>query len=1777
MNKGEHGMKASLDILRGELERLFSAAALKELCAEYFDIDPVAEGLVDDAKAVFVRKIVDWCSARHAVEALAEAMLVVKKGMVDPRLRQVFGARFERGVAEGEVVGGFRAGAVLSQDGIRASQACQPVDGSIAGEFVLEVVNGELAVDAAAVQRYLMAVRILRAADSGAVQKVHAAGTLPDGRPYVVLQKVEGNRVSESCPLSVVKALGVAEGVIDALETLHTQAIHCADLRPENVFTREADGGVRVVLCGIGSDRLFPNVDSDGATGVVWPYGVARAMAPELARGGAPDFASDVYSLGCLLFEMVAGQPPFAGRTAADVMAAHMIKAPAQPSGVAGEIVPGAFDVFVQRLLSKEAAARPRSMDDIRKGLAAVKRAAEEMEAMASQTGTRDDIAAWADALLENAADADALDGLKSEARRCNAWGAAIEVLEEAALLVEDPSLTRHLLMDAASAATKYTKNYEKARQIYAQLFESNPHDPVLAEAMLELLRAEGNYEEVIQKLAASAETTDSPIEKLAIIREMARTYDEEMKEFGKAFDYYAACLQATDADKEILSLLDKLAGRTGRHQDLAAVCTQAAQAAETAHNLDLAVYYYQRLGELYHERLDQASYALTCFQKVLEARPNDAAALGAVADLYRGAQQWTELAEVVARLGQVEQVPSRARDRITEAARIHWEKLSDKKAAHDLLQKVLADDPAHAEASALMVKILEAAKEWGKLAALLSTTVEAIPAGPEHAAARFRLGELFELRLSDISAAQKQYEKAVAVDPKHLDTIKGLERIYARVGNLPALLQNLEMQLEIAVTPRQRVLLLERIAEICEEEFKDMDKAIASLQKLLEIDATHTSALIALTRHFRKAKRFEDLVGVLEKRAALADTPDDKRDLLTERAETIRNDIGDAKRAAEAFQTVAALGGGGALEALAQSQLDAGNHDDALRTFEKVLADASTPAAKVDILSRIANLYYDKKKDLSETVATLRRARDIAPQNQALIASLTAVYLEQGNYSSAVDLLAEQLESVDGRHARADIFAKMGLISLENIGDTDKAVGYFEHALELDEANILAGDKVSTLYRKRGEWAKAIPIYERHAASADVLTPDKRLELFTQLGEANVQIGRREEALKCFRRAADVAAEPKLMKRLGEVALELKEFALAKEQLQRYQDAAGDSLGLEEKVDLFVKHGRASFGADDVNEAAKLARQATIMAPENAEARLLLADVHEARGDFRSAVEAKQRVLSGLDKDDPRWRDLVRSTAAVQFEKLRDADGAATILKGALEAHPEDRDILGDLLKIYYATKRYGDVVEIVLKIAGLVDDAQQKARYYLTVAKIYRRELKELDGAVKYFEMAIEKDPSLEDADKALVEVFSEKMDWDALERYYKRQIARLPKDATAEAKLALFVPLADLVINKLDRVKDGIMLTEAISKLEPGNISWSEKLAELYGWGKENAKKSVPLHLRLLETNPARVDSFRMLYRIHSDDENPDEAWCAVSILALLNQASPDERKFYKDCQPADVPTPQDRVREEHWKKLLLHSELDQNISSIFSVISEPIFRQKAKSVQDFGLNPDKQIDVRKDKTPFAQFVNFAAGTLSIEPPPLFFHDGQGSGFQLVDSRPPVMVAGQTASSLKDRMGLAFTLGQQLTLLTPGMYVRKLISSGTELSAWLLASIKIFVQGLPVPSELAGAVQERLQPLRDGLDNAKLERLQGYVQAFVAKSGGVNLKQWARSVDYTCDRAGLLLSGDVSVAVRILKEQVSDKAILADRLRAITLFTVSEEHHRLRKQIGTALNFG
>ncbi|MBN2716410.1 MAG: tetratricopeptide repeat protein [Deltaproteobacteria bacterium] len=1759
-------MKPSLNILRGELERLYSTDALTELCKTYLTMDAVQLNIANENKAVFARQLVDWCDANNAVEALADAVRFDKKGMTDARLNQVLaGNQAAQGINRAELEG-YTISDKIESDDVYSLYNCTRANDS--ETLMLMVINGHHIASAAVSQRFLMQVRILDSLGVDFVPELIAMATLEDGRPYVIFKQPEGNRIKSIAPLRPHAALDVAEGILKMLATLDDNALLHGDIRPENFWVEDTDAVPEVTTIATGFEKLA------SARGWTQSVVLSQYMAPELFNSGEASLASDFYALGCTLFYMLCGKPAFFGRRAVDIAAAHLANKRPSLADMADEPLPGKVIGLVEALLNPEPSARPKDIASLKRMIDEARTDIEDHAARTSLTGTMDDIANEYNAFMAAPADGDMLSALLSAADAYNAYLPVVQGLQEAAA-VADPVTTRRLQKVAAETAFKKARAYDVAATIYEQLVQIDPDDAEAFDGLVAVNKKMGNFDNVLQLLGSRVEATQDAGQRIALLLNMARTLETEAGDPAKAFDYYMASLTGTDQDREIIASLEKIGQKEGRMQELIDAAGNTASITENAGNADLAVFYYQKLANWYQNILNQPSVALTCHQKVIAYDPKNGDALDAIASLYRSAGQWNELAQILAQRAEAETIPDIRRNHLCEVAAVYFEKLNQTPTAMEMLSNVLQDDPGNTRASALLTKIYETTGDFANLAAILEKSVASLGDGAAQCDQRCNLGEIYEVRLNDAKSAATHYRIAAEFD--HPDALKGLERVCTLLEDYAGLRTALEKQLAVADTAKQKIRLQLKLAALYEEEFKEIDMAINALESAARLDPDNSTALLSLSRLYRKVERYDRLEEVLHARANLTENVDEKRQILKDRVDVIKTYFNDPELATAAVNELAELGGGGnVLSQIVRSQIELGEFEAAEKTYYKMLDDAEDMASKVDIMVILAGFQLSKLKNAVKAEATLAKAKGLAPDNVDVISEYAEVLVVKGDYAGALEMYAKKIDLVSGPEARGEVFGRMGLIALENIGNEDAAMQYLEQAISLDKSNVKVSDKLAGLYRKRGKWEEAISIYERWIPSAAALSQESQLELFSFAGEAYMHVDRKERALELFKKAADLASEPELMKKLGDVALDMEEWELAKQQFDRYAEALGNGIDNDVRVEILVKRGRAAFGCEQFDEAAKMARQAAVMSPDDLEARILLADVLEHRNDYRGAVEARQKVLESINAKDERWFGLIRSTALLMFEKLRNPDGASALLKSALEQDPKNRDILGELLKMHYAAKKFQDVVTVVLQIADLVDDNIQLSRYYLTVAKVYRRELRQLDKAIEYFNKALEHDPKLEDARNALVQVLTDLKDWDGLEKVYKGLIAALPADASIEDKISVFKPMADLYMTKLGKEAEAITLFETMSKIDPANLEWDEKLVELYSWNTRYKDKAVVTHHKLLRANPKRTDSYRMLYRISSAAQDPDMAWCAASMLSLLNQASPEERSYYKDYLSEGYPPISDTLSDDKWVKLLIHRDMNMDISNIYSVILPTVAAAKCTPIQNTGLNTAAAVDVTTDQSEFSKLMNFGVGVTSVAPMPLFYQPDQ-QGFGIVETNPPVMIAGSDAAEMRDYLGLAFKMGQQLTLLRPGLFVKQILKSGTELSAWLLAAIKVFVPQLPVPNNQIAAVNERLTPIRNGLTPQTSEILQGYVQSFMSQAADVNVKRWARSVDYTGDRAGLILCGDIAVAMRILESTVADEKERAERIKELSLYTVSPEFFEIRKKLGVALQAG
>jgi serine/threonine-protein kinase len=190
---------------------------------------------------------------------------------------------------------------------------------------------------------------ILPLLDHGAVQRL----SLYLATPFVVGENL-ATRIKREKRLPVDDAAAVASQVASALDYAHGCGVIHRDIKPENILL--SDG--RVVVADFGISRAMAVDESTQITRTGVALGTPEYMSPEQILGvSALDARSDIYALGCVVYEMLAGSPPFTGATARDIFRGHRTKTPESIFAIRPE-VPAAVDRAVMRSLAKERESR---------------------------------------------------------------------------------------------------------------------------------------------------------------------------------------------------------------------------------------------------------------------------------------------------------------------------------------------------------------------------------------------------------------------------------------------------------------------------------------------------------------------------------------------------------------------------------------------------------------------------------------------------------------------------------------------------------------------------------------------------------------------------------------------------------------------------------------------------------------------------------------------------------------------------------------------------------------------------------------------------------------------------------------------------------------------------------------------------------------------------------------------------------------------------------------------------------------------------------------------------------------------------------------------------------------------------------------------------------------------------------------------------------------------------------------------------------------------------
>ena len=271
-------------------------------------------------------------------------------------MKKMLGERYELGAMIGT---GGMADVYLAQD-VRLNR-----------QVAIKILRSDLARDPSFVTRFNKEALSVAALNHPGIVSVYDSGKedSPSGAmPYIVMEYVEGKTLREMVNkgerFALNRAVEITEGILIALQYSHKNGIIHRDIKPGNIMITD-NGDVKVMDFGIARALADTGATMTSTWNIV---GTAQYLSPEQATGTQADARSDLYSVGCLLYELLAGRPPFTGDTPVAIAYQH-VSAPLIPITELQESLDPALNAFFSIALAKDANERYQSANAMLKDL----------------------------------------------------------------------------------------------------------------------------------------------------------------------------------------------------------------------------------------------------------------------------------------------------------------------------------------------------------------------------------------------------------------------------------------------------------------------------------------------------------------------------------------------------------------------------------------------------------------------------------------------------------------------------------------------------------------------------------------------------------------------------------------------------------------------------------------------------------------------------------------------------------------------------------------------------------------------------------------------------------------------------------------------------------------------------------------------------------------------------------------------------------------------------------------------------------------------------------------------------------------------------------------------------------------------------------------------------------------------------------------------------------------------------------------------------------------
>jgi tetratricopeptide (TPR) repeat protein len=987
--------------------------------------------------------------------------------------------------------------------------------------------------------------------------------------------------------------------------------------------------------------------------------------------------------------------------------------------------------------------------------------------------------------LLIDDRDAFALDELERTLSAAERWPEVAALYEHRAGIAEGRAAQAEIEFKLADTCQRFLAEGPRALDIYAGILEDLPGHAATRgalEALFEsdeaassvgvertavgailepVYRAEGDDARLVRVLEVrQANLREDPVERVEVLREIARLQETRLGDAGAAFETCGRVLHVQPDHEENREALRRLAQKAGRFDALAELLRDVIDGLDV---VDLKVALLLELGLTEEFHRGQDARAREVYQQVLTLQPENRAAIGALIDLYSRTAAWDDLVSLYLRLAEESSDVEEKKGLLFKVCQLLEDVLDDIPRAIGIWREVLSLENDNAQACRALERFYTAREQWADLADLLREEIRFAMEPASRAALLHRLGEVLEARLGDAEGAVSAW-RAVLQDeaPDHGPSLDALERmvlelsdtapdhplrrtvaevlepIYEARGQWPDWIGMLEVQLGYETDRWRRLETLVRIAKTYEEKLSAPAAAFQACARAFAEDYGNLDLQRDLDRLAEAQGAWAPLVEAYLGGIEGYDDLDGATQILLKVARVYDHKLRDAERAIDCYRRVLLIdeANGESLNALERLFAAERRYHDLVTVLSRKADFARDVLEKKELLYRICEIWEDVLDRPDQAIQTYRRVLEEDPEDQNAIEALIRLYERTGNWTLLVEVLREKLEVAADDDERKEILFRIARVCEEQLNDANETILTYRSVLEADARDRRSMEALDRLYSREHRWGELIDLLETERA---LLAEDKRPAAARRVDALDLRIG-------------DV-----LEHHLGQVEQAIELYGQI---LSRNPDF-GDARAALERL---LGHERYRLGASR-----------------------MLEPHYEGQG--QPELLARVYELQLLDLDDRVERlDLLKRLARLRYEVLKHPRSAFESYLRAFQEDPADEEIVGALHDLADELSAHEALAGAYEEQIPAALDAEVGRSLNRRLARLQDAKLSRPDRAIEAWQAVLRGDPYDREALSALDRLYQARQEWEALIDVLRREIELGASDDSTDLRFRL-----------------------------------------------------------------------------------------------------------------------------------------------------------------------------------------------------------------------------------------------------------------------------------------------------------------------------------------------------------------------------------------------------